>query len=151
TPLGRTDPRREPGELLWPGLFDADAVARVEAQLGAEHGDFGVAGQLQQRPAPAGGGVFKREWFPIVDARPADAQVVARCRGWDCGGTDGGGDWSVGVRLARTRDGLIYVEDVVRGQWGPQAFEGAHGIMRQTADTDGRSIRIREEQEPGSA
>ena len=39
----------------------------------------------------------------------------------------------------------------MRGQWGPQAFEGPHGILRQTADTDSRSIRIREEQEPGSA
>lgn len=151
TPLGLADPRTEPGELLWPALFGAEKVANVEAQLRAQHGEFGIAGQLQQRPVPAAGGLFKREWFPIVDAMPADAQVIARCRGWDCGGTDGGGDWSVGVRMARTRDGLIYIEHVVRGQWGPQAFEGPRGILRQTADTDSRSTRIREEQEPGSA
>lgn len=151
TPLGRTDPRTEPGELLWPSLFDAEKVAKVEAQLRAQHGEFGIAGQLQQQPVPASGGLFKREWFPIVDALPADVPILARCRGWDCAATEGGGDWSAGVRMARTREGLIYVEHVVRGQWGPQAFEGPKGILRQLAEADTGAVRIREEEEGGSA
>jgi predicted phage terminase large subunit-like protein len=104
--------------------------------------------------------MFKRDWFGIVDAIPDDQpapdgsrphQVVARARGWDCAATEGGGDWTVGVRMAITRAGHIYIEHVVRGQWGPAKFEGPDGIMRQTVLADGRVVRQREEQEPGSA
>lgn len=151
TPLGQQDPRQDKGELLWPALFGEEKVAKLEAQLTASHGEFGVAGQLQQRPVPEAGGLFKREWFVIVDARPAPAEIVARTRGWDCAGTDGGGDYTVGCEMALTKGGLVYVEDVVRGQWGPDDFEGENGIFAQTVMLDGGDVRQREEQEPGSA
>ncbi|HYG69382.1 MAG TPA: phage terminase large subunit, partial [Anaeromyxobacteraceae bacterium] len=151
TVLGWSDPRTEPGELLWPGFMTPERVERLEAQLRAKHGEFGIAGQLQQRPIPQGGGMFKREWFPIVDALPADARVVARCRAWDCAATEGAGDWTSGVRMSLTSDGIVYVEDVVRGQWGPNVFEGDAGIFMQTVRADGAACRQREEMEPGSA
>jgi predicted phage terminase large subunit-like protein len=151
TPLGFQDPRTTPGELLWPGLFDEAKVRSIEASLRASHGEFGVAGQLQQRPVPQGGGLIKREWFEIVDAIPSDEVIVARTRGWDCAATEGGGDWTVGVRLAYAKSGKVYIEHVLRGQWGPARFEGPAGIFKQTAQSDGRGVRIREEQEPGSA
>jgi predicted phage terminase large subunit-like protein len=53
------DPRTEPGALLSPDRFDAAAMATMTADLGAQR----AAGQLQQRPAPAGGGIFKRDWW----------------------------------------------------------------------------------------
>lgn len=151
TPLGFQDPRHEKGELLFPALFDEPRTQRLEAQLRASAGEFGVAGQLQQRPVPEAGGLFQEAWLPIVEAPPADAIVLRRARGWDCAGTEGGGDYSVGARLALTKAGLIYVEDVVRGQWGPDAFEGPTGIFKSTVVGDGRAVSQREEQEPGSA
>lgn len=149
TPLGWTDPRQTARDLLWPTLFDALKVEKLEAQLRAGHGEFGIAGQLQQRPSPETGGHFKRAWFPFVEARPAG--LVKRVRRWDCAATSGGGDWTVGVLMAMTGSELIYVEDVVRGQWGPHEFEGHDGILFQTSQLDGREVAIREEQEPGSA
>lgn len=59
TNIGWEDPRKEEGELLWPERFDDESVKSLEKSLGP----FGAAGQLQQRPEPAGGGVIKREWW----------------------------------------------------------------------------------------
>jgi hypothetical protein len=71
TPLGWVDPRRQQGELLAPKQFDEAKVADQEKNLGA----YGTAGQLQQRPAPLGGGIFKETFFiNRVKAAPYDAR-----------------------------------------------------------------------------
>lgn len=150
TPLGFQDPRTEKGELLWPAFLDAEKVAKEVAQLSAQHGEFGPAGQLQQRPIPEGGGLFKREWFMTIDALPAD--IIRWTRGWDCAATEGDGDFTVGVLLALTSTGITIICDVVRGQWGPDSFENPEtGVFISTARKDGKGVRIREELEPGSA
>jgi predicted phage terminase large subunit-like protein len=61
TTIGWKDPRTEEGELLWPERFGAQEVRLLEKQLGP----FAAAGQLQQRPEPAGGGVIKRDWWQL--------------------------------------------------------------------------------------
>jgi predicted phage terminase large subunit-like protein len=61
TSIGWKDPRSVPNELLWPERFGDKEVAALEKQLGP----FAAAGQLQQRPEPAGGGVIKREWWQL--------------------------------------------------------------------------------------
>ena len=135
------DQRTEPGELLWPALFPEAAVRRLELDLGP----LASAGQLQQRPAPEGGGLFRREWFgAVVDVAPADGR---RVRGWDTAGTEGGGDWTAGVRLCE-HEGTVYVEDVARGQLGPA---GVDQLIQATASLDGKACMIREEREGGSA
>lgn len=55
-----TDPRQADGELLWPERFGPEETARLKRRLGSE---YAVAGQLQQRPAPADGGIIKKGWF----------------------------------------------------------------------------------------
>jgi predicted phage terminase large subunit-like protein len=134
------DPRTEAGALFWPALFPEAVVRQLEYDLGP----YGAAGQLQQRPSPEGGGLFQRGWFPVVDAVPAGAQ---RLRGWDTAGTEGGGDWTVGVKLA-SHQGVFYVEHVHRGQWGPG---GVDREMLAIAQQDGRAVAQREEKEGGSA
>lgn len=59
TPRGWNDPRQHEGELLTPLQFDEARVQRMEAALGA----YGTAGQLQQRPHPKGGALFKEGKF----------------------------------------------------------------------------------------
>jgi predicted phage terminase large subunit-like protein len=49
------DPRTKEGELLWPGHFTEQVVSALEVRLGS----YGAAGQLQQRPSPKGGGIWK--------------------------------------------------------------------------------------------
>ena len=92
---------------------------------------------------PTAGSVFNRSWFNIVDAAPADAR---RVRSWDKAGTEGGGAYSAGVRMARA-GGTYYVEDVVRGQWSAHQ---RNLVMRQVAEADGPEVTIWMETEPGS-
>ena len=53
------DPRTEEGELLNPKRFPEPAVQKIEKALGP----YGTAAQLQQRPAPAEGGIIKKAWL----------------------------------------------------------------------------------------
>lgn len=53
------DPRTKEGELLWEQRFGEAEVAEIEKRLGS----YMSAGQLQQRPAPAGGGLLKTYWW----------------------------------------------------------------------------------------
>ena len=59
TQIGWSDPRKESGELLWPERFGRKELDALKRSLG----EYGSAGQLQQRPAPAGGGRFRSAWF----------------------------------------------------------------------------------------
>ena len=59
TKIGWEDPRTMRGSLLWPEMFPAESVKRLKKRLGS----YGAAGQLQQRPAPEGGGILKTAHF----------------------------------------------------------------------------------------
>lgn len=135
------DPRTEPGELLFPALFPEHKVRQLELDLQED-----AAGQLQQRPSPEGGTLFKREWFSgkILDVKPAF--LARQARGWDTAGTEGGGDWTVGVKIAEWENGKFIVMDVVREQVGPA---GVDALMKATAELD--RCAQREEKEGGSA
>jgi predicted phage terminase large subunit-like protein len=134
------DHRTQAGDLLFPQLLPEEKVRQVELDLGP----YGTAGQLQQIPAPEGGGLFKREWFKFVDAAPV---VARRVRGWDTAGTENDGDWTSGTKIAES-EGLFYVEDRVHGQLGPA---GVDSLMLQTAQADGWGVGQREEKEPGGS
>lgn len=55
TSIGWSDPRSMKGSLLWPERFGKEEIEHLKKQLG----EYGTAGQLQQRPSPAGGGILK--------------------------------------------------------------------------------------------
>ena len=55
TKLGFEDPRTVEGALLWPEMFPEPVLKPLEQALG----EYATAGQLQQRPAPIGGGILK--------------------------------------------------------------------------------------------
>lgn len=139
------DPRTIKGELLWPALFPEEKVRQLEIDLGP----YDAAGQLQQRPVPEGGGLFKREWFKFVDATDELVQkIVRRARGWDTAGTEGDGDYTRGVKIGESQNGEVIVETATGGQWGPDSVDKN---MLRTADMDGRGTVQREEKEGGSS
>lgn len=138
-----TDPRAEDGELLFPGRFPRHVVERDKTAMG----DYAVAGQFQQRPAPRGGGMFPVDQFGIIDTLPEPKQIVKRVRSWDKAGTAQGGAYTAGVLMLRTRDGEYIIADVLRDQLSALKRER---LLRQTAQIDGHGTHILIEQEPGS-
>lgn len=77
TPLRWSDPRTNDGELLTPQQFPEAKVQKMEKRLGA----YGSAGQLQQRPSPAGGGKVKREWWRYYKDLPERFDEIVQS--WD--------------------------------------------------------------------
>jgi predicted phage terminase large subunit-like protein len=141
-----TDPRTE-GEPLWKERFPEDVLAEWSTRLGSH----ASAGQLGQRPTAREGGLFKRQWFEIVNAAPA-ACAFHRVRAWDlASSTDvtSDPDYTAGVRMGRDPStGIFYVDDVVRERWSPGKLETE--IVR-IAQADGYQTKIRIPQDPGQA
>ena len=137
-----TDPREVEGELLFPERFPAPEVELLKRAKGS----YAWAGQYQQRPAPREGGMFKRSWFEIVDAVPATCRK--RVRAWDFGATEGGGDYTVGLRITRDPEGTFYIEDVRREQLSPA---GVQRLVKTTASQDPPGHTIRIPQDPAQA
>ncbi|MFP5227568.1 MAG: phage terminase large subunit [Acidobacteriota bacterium] len=62
TVIGWTDPRTKRGELLYSGENPRIGPIQI-ADLKRDLGAYAYAGQYQQRPSPAEGGILKRYWF----------------------------------------------------------------------------------------
>ena len=141
------DPRTQEGELLHPERTGVVGLAKLKRALGA----YGTAGQLQQRPVPREGGLFKRAWFQIVDAVPAECYQSA-VRRWDLAATvaEAGKDpdWTAGVKIARDDIGRIFIMDVQRFRSTPAQVDQA---IRAIAQQDGASVKIGIPLDPGQA
>lgn len=137
----------EVGEALWPERFPLSRLEGIRRTMGSYY----WSALYQQRPTPAEGGKFKREWFSIVDQLPAG--ITTAVRYWDKAGTEGGGDYSVGCLIAKAgnrENATFYVVDVVRGQWSDLKREEE---MLHCAAVDAarfKNYAVWLEQEPGS-
>lgn len=134
---------REVGEALWPNRFSEKDLRGTRQTMGA----YEWSALYQQNPTPAEGIFFKRSWFDIVDALPAGCKFI---RWWDKAATEGAGDYTAGVLMAR-HDGRYIIVDVVRGQWSSGERDR---IIKQTAATDKQAYGYMQqwtEQEPGSS
>lgn len=141
TRIGFQDPRTEDGELLFPERFPEETVTSLEKTMGS----YAAAGQLQQRPAPREGGMFKKGWFPVVRAIPAGTRFV---RGWDLAATEGAGDWTAGVKIGRQKNGRFIIAGVARDR---KATAGVEQMLVNTASQDGYMCEISLPQDPGQA
>lgn len=108
------DPRTEEGELLCPKRYSRVAVEALKISLGS----YGTAGQLQQRPAPKGGGIVQTAWWRwyTIEALPGTFDELIQS--WDCSfkkTTDG--SFVVGQVWGR-RGAAIYLLDQVRFRGG---------------------------------
>lgn len=102
---------RSAGEALWPEERDDEWLDQKLAELGS----YGFASLLQGRPSPRGGGMFKWDWWQLLDAVPATGRMV---RYWDVAGTDVTGsndpDYTVGALGCRMDDGRTAFVDIAR-------------------------------------
>lgn len=109
--VGLPDPRTTDGELMFPDRFSEAQVAEVEKSLGS----YATAGQLQQRPAPRGGGIIQVSWFkywqypPAMDFRFITADTAQK--------TEQQNDYSVLQCWGRTTTGQAIMIDQIRGKW----------------------------------
>lgn len=143
---GRPDPLgRKPGEPLCPKRFSLAALELLRRDVGS----LAWFGQYQGVPRAPEGNRFKRDWFKIVDEGPPPS--APRVRYWDRAATEGDGDFTVGLRMAKDK-GVYFIEDVVGGQWSSGRRDE---MMKQTAEADrkkfGNRVKIWLEQEPGSS
>jgi predicted phage terminase large subunit-like protein len=146
TSIGWADPRTIEGELMFPERFPETQVRELERTLGS----YATAGQLQQRPAPREGGLFKRHWFDFLGTVPAGHRK--RVRAWDLAATEKATstdpDWTAGVLMSRGEDGMFLIEHVDRQRGTPMAVSLT---IKSRAATDARGTIIRIPQDPGQA
>lgn len=84
TSIGFEDPRKKEGELFFPERFSEDTVSSLERILG----QYATAGQLQQRPAPAEGGIIKRSWFKMLYAADKLPKIMYVLQSYDTAFTE---------------------------------------------------------------
>jgi predicted phage terminase large subunit-like protein len=141
TSIGWEDTRNS-GQLLWPEAMPEAVVRTTEREMGPVK----AAGQLQQRPVPEGGALFKRDWFQVVPAVPLPAGLP-RVRFWDCAVSEAdSADETAGIRLAKHGDYII-CENIEHGRWGPGPRDS---MIKQVAMLDGREVPIYIEEEGGA-
>ena len=96
------------------------------------------------------GSVFRREWFDVAERAPDGLRFV---RYWDLAATEPhegnrDPDYTAGALVGRAADGTYYLVDMVRARLSPA---GVERLIRQTAERDGRGVRVFVEQEGGAA
>jgi len=146
TRVNFVDPRTRDGEYLWPQRFSPEYLETdLKVALRSWGGEYAVSGQLQQRPSPRGGGLFKRDDFSVVNAPPPSAR---RVRGWDFAGTKKKtSPFTVGLLLSMS-GGRLFIEDVRRGNWLPLDVQDQ---LKAAAGRDGFDVVISVPQDPGQS
>jgi predicted phage terminase large subunit-like protein len=139
------DPRQRDGELLFAERFSRSYVDEIKRTMGS----YAVAGQLQQRPVPREGGLFKAAWFGPDKYLAGPPPGTAWVRHWDLAATEGeGAAYTAGVKLGRTPDNKFVVGHVSRFRAGPGAVQER---IVATAKADGADVTISLPQDPGAA
>lgn len=143
------DPRTAPGELLWPDVMNQEHVAATINGMRLA-GEPNPEAQLDQHPRQSQSNMFP----DIGECRIAFAnlprliQQGRAIRSWDRAGTEGDGDYSVGVLIVKL-EGRYYILDVVRKQLH---FTQRDELICRTAQHDARmfpTYRVVNEIMPG--
>lgn len=139
TSIGWTDPRKEDGELMFPERFSRELMESKKR----DQGEYVIAGQYQQRPAPREGGMFKVDKIQMVDYAPQGGREV---RGWDLAGTrKKKSPFTAGLKM-KIVDGVIYITDAKRDRKEVQEMEP---WVETICRNDGRDIFQDLPQDPG--
>lgn len=123
TILGFPDRRTQDGELLFPELFTKEVLEQAKLDLGS----YDYAGQHQQRPSPAEGGLFKRDWWRYYrpEELPALHMIVI----------------SVDATFKESKD-VDYVAIHVYGFVGPRVYLLARRHQKMGFTATKESIRV---------
>lgn len=100
------DPRAE-GEALWPDRFGADRLGRMRKAITESEWEA----LYQQRPAPLGGGIFRRQWWRHKPVRERPMQWDHVWQSWDLGFKKEGRSRVCGI-VCGARGPKIYLLDL---------------------------------------
>jgi predicted phage terminase large subunit-like protein len=145
----RADPRdwrTTDGELLFPERYSEKAVQALERILGA----YATAGQLQQRPVPREGGMFKLAWFDghYVNEIPHGVRWV---RWWDLAATkDVNAARTAGVLLGKTLGGRYIVAHVNKFQEESATVRTNIKLQAEADKASGKNVEIFVPLDPGA-
>ena len=126
TSLGFVDPRTEDGELLFPERFSKKYLEEdLIPQMMSHGGEYAVSGQLQQRPSPRGGGMFKTDHIQVI--RESEMPPIKEwVRGWDLAATvSATAAFTAGALMGRDEEGNIYLADMCHLRGTPREVEVA--------------------------
>lgn len=129
------------------GLFDPVRLPKTELVKIEIDNLYVYHSQYLQNPVPAGGGMFKKDWFndKIVEIAPVDLKLI---RYWDKAiSRTKDAAFTCGTLVGKGDNGKFFILDEVRGKW-----DGVerNGVIRNTALFDGFDTKIGLEIEPGS-
>lgn len=133
--------------LLDPVRLPLNVLKEMEIDLG----QYGYAGQVGQTPTPPSGGMFQVDRFVVTNEDHRSA-AVAMWRYWDKAASKDEGKRkakarTAGVLMYKLKNGKYLIADGKAGKWETDVRED---VIRDTAESDGRKVRVAVEQEPGS-
>lgn len=145
TKIGWSDPRTEEGQLMFPDRFPVTQINKLKKDLGA----YASAGQLQQRPAPRGGGFMQLEWLNGKYMNDAPTKFKCVARGWDlAGSTKKKSPWTRGAKVGIDFQDNVWLLDMKGIKGTPSQVED---LILQTAKQDGFTVLGSLPQDPGQA
>lgn len=97
--------------LFWKKRFNREALFNYLDDLGSR----GYANQLEQKALPAGGGMFKRDWFNIISQDDFKTKCNGRSIDWkfylDTAETDKAHNDPSGILMVASFDNQLYIMD----------------------------------------
>lgn len=100
---------RKPGEALWPWKYDETALAGIKATVGT----YDWSALYQQRPQPAQGTIFKREWFNEEHTYTALPHMSMVIQSWDLPFVKSEGSAKCACIIMGRAGGSVYIIDVI--------------------------------------
>jgi predicted phage terminase large subunit-like protein len=137
---------RPVGAPLFPERYPLERLQELRTTLGSVF----FQALFQQKPVDESKKMTDGNWLKIVDFIPIQERMQYKwARVWDLAATEGGGDYTVGSLIGYNQlTGDTVISNVIRRQISPGQVEA---LVRNTALVDGPEVKIRIEQEPGSA
>lgn len=132
-PISKRIFTREDGDLIWPEREDAGVIEEMKISLGP----YNYAGQYQQRPAPAEGGMIKKSDLQFCDTIPEfDYSIWS----WDLAmKANQKTDYVVGIHMVRSLN-RITITKVFRDK--VDYFDTKNEIIRQYKSLPANAVII---------
>ena len=145
----KIDIRTKENELLDPIRFTKKSIDALKEVFRLWGGTYAEVSQLQQRPAPRGGGLFKKDDFQFIDCVSELGTITSTVvRGWDLAASvKKNSAYTVGVKMAKVKDSVVIL-DVARFRKSPAIVENT---IKNIVTKDGISVRQDFPQDPGQA